>query len=303
MEYSPSLLYEQAYAININKPEDELFYYFDYDERYYGINMEFQHFHSFYEIFILLDTEASHIIEGKYYPLKMYDMVFLRPALLHKSEYPPGRPRKRLIINFSVPRTDTLLKHSLDRVFSVFEAAVPVYRFSAEKQQPLFDLLNNIFNQGKNPDPVRDLTIHTKFMEFLYTMYAEAKYNIYEQGKLPDTPSFRIYTITAWIHKNYMQEITLESLAERFNISPCYLSHQFRQVTGFTVVNYIQMTRIRNVQQLLQYSDRKITDIAEECGFTSFSQFNRTFNTFCKVSPSQYRSSPGHAGQLPLVVE
>ncbi len=299
MNYPQGLMYEQAYAININKPTDELFYYFDYDERYYAINMEFQHFHSFYEIFILLDTEASHIIEGKYYQLKMYDMVFLKPALLHKSEYPPGRPRKRLIINFSVPRRNTPFRNSLDKIFSVFEASVPVYRFSAKQQQPLFNLLNDIFNQGKYPDPLRDLTIHTKFTEFLYTVYAESKYNIYSTETLSDMPSSRIYTITAWIHENYRQELSLDAIAEKFSVSPYYLSHQFRQVTGFTVVSYIQMTRIRNVQQMLLYTDMRITDIAETCGFTSFSQFNRTFSKFCNMSPSKYRSSTGTLKQLP----
>ncbi|MCR5290659.1 MAG: AraC family transcriptional regulator [Treponema sp.] len=288
---SPSLLYEQAYAIHINKPSDDLFYYFDYDERHYSINMEFQHFHTFYEIFMLLDTEASHIIDGTYYPLQKYDMVFLRPALLHKSEYPHGKPRKRLVIDFAVPAANPLLKHSMERIFGLFSAPTPIYRFSADKQQLLFDILNDIFNQGKRLDPVRDFSIHTKFMEFLYTVYEQSRFNIYEPGRLPDTPAFRMYTITAWIHRHYAQEMTLETLADRFNISSCYLSHQFRKVTGFSVINYIQMTRIKNVQQLLLYSDKKITTIAEECGFSSFSQFNRTFNTFCHMSPSKYRSS------------
>ena len=71
----------------------------------------------------------------------------------------------------------------------------------------------------------------------------------------------------------------------------------------YTVVNYVQMTRIRNVQQLLLYTQRKITDIAESCGFTSFSQFNRTFNKFCKISPSEYRQSPNDGERLRMFNE
>lgn len=92
MYYNAPLLYEQAYSITINNAETPLYYFFDYDERSYNINMEFQHFHQFYEVHILLDGKASHIIEGDYYALQPYDIVFLRPALLHKTEYPVGAP-------------------------------------------------------------------------------------------------------------------------------------------------------------------------------------------------------------------
>ena len=50
MYYNAPLLYEQAYSITINNAEAPLYYFFDYDERSYNINMEFQHFHQFYEV-------------------------------------------------------------------------------------------------------------------------------------------------------------------------------------------------------------------------------------------------------------
>ena len=46
---------------------------------------------------------------------------------------------------------------------------------------------------------------------------------------------------------------------------------------------------MRNAQQLLLYTDMKVADITTSCGFTSFSQFNRVFNKFCHMSPSQFR--------------
>ena len=61
MYYNAPLLYEQAYSITINNAEAPLYYFFDYDERSYNINMEFQHFHQFYEVHILLDVPAHHI--------------------------------------------------------------------------------------------------------------------------------------------------------------------------------------------------------------------------------------------------
>ena len=61
------------------------------------------------------------------------------------------------------------------------------------------------------------------------------------------------------------------------------------EVTGYTVVQYIQLTRIKNAQYLLLNSSNKITQISEQTGFSSFTQFNRVFRKFCGMSPSDYK--------------
>lgn len=302
MIFDEGLLYEQGFAITLNKPVDNLYFLFDYDERSYEINMEFQHFHSFYEIHILIDPKAAHIIEGNYYAIQQYDLVLLRPALLHKTEYPSGKPQKRLIINFSVPRAIPGLDRSLDRIFSLFENPVPIFRFAGDYQKRLFDLINEIFSLGKNHSDISELLIHTKFMEFLCEIYKNRKYNCYVPEILSDSITHKIYTITSFIHANYKKELSLDFISGNFFLSPYYLSHQFKKTTSFTLVNYIQMTRIRNAQQLLLYTDKKISDIAEECGFTSFSQFNRVFNKFCGLCPSRFRKN-GDPGKTIHFVE
>lgn len=78
-------------------------------------------------------------------------------------------------------------------------------------------------------------------------------------------------------------------LAQKFFISSYYLSHQFKDVTGFTLTDYIQMTKVRNVQAMLINTSIPITEAALNCGFNSFSQFNRVFRKHIGLSPSQYR--------------
>ena len=131
--------------------------------------------------------------------------------------------------------------------------------------------------------------IHQKFIEFLCCIYTYKDKNIYKYESRLDSITDKIYAITSFIHTNYFNELSLDYIADKFFISPYYLSRQFKKITGFTLVNYIQMTRIKNAQQLLLNTDLRITAIAQQCGFTSFSQFNRVFNKFCKVSPSQFR--------------
>jgi AraC-like DNA-binding protein len=289
VEFEETLLYDKGYGIFVNNEKAPLYYYFDYDERSYGINMEFQHFHQFYEIFILCDEKAVHIIEGDYYALEKFDIVLLRPALLHKTEYPAGPPRKRLIIQFSVPLPVSGLDHALSAVLSVFNEDIPIFRFPDPIRNRIFAPLNDIFTLGKQHWPQLEMIIHGKFQEFLWLLSTYRKDNLYKPKHLTDSITHKVFAITSFIHKNYRYPLSLESLADRFSISLYYLSHQFKRITGFTLVNYIQMTRIRNAQELLLYTDLKIKDIVGRCGFTSLSQFNRVFNKICGSSPSEYR--------------
>lgn len=289
MNYEKVLKYERGYSININTRMDKLFYFFDYDERSANINMEFQHFHQFYEIHILIDANATHIIEGDFYAIQQYDMVFLKPSLLHKTEYPKGTPKKRLIINFSMPKNIIGLEDSLNSLFTLFDDPIPIFRFSENYRQYIFSFINDIFTITKNNSPLSSITIHTKFIEFLCSIYDRKNENLYVPQKISDSITHKIYFITSYIHSNYTQNLSLNFISKKFFISSYYLSHQFKKVTGFTFINYVQMTRVRNSQQLLFYTNMRITDISEKCGFTSFSQFNRVFNKFSATSPSQYR--------------
>ena len=109
----------------------------------------------------------------------------------------------------------------------------------------------------------------------------------------------KVYSITSYIHEHYKENLSLDFLAKQFYISSYYLSHQFKKITGFTLINYIQMTRIRNAQQLLLSSDKmKVTAISNSCGFVSFSQLNRTFNKYCGTSPSKFRATKGSKTML-----
>lgn len=56
------------------------------------------------------------------------------------------------------------------------------------------------------------------------------------------------------------------------------------------------MTRVRKAQQLLLHTRHKISDIAGQCGFNSFSQFNRIFNKQSGMSPSAFRKAQGLSG-------
>lgn len=88
-------------------------------------------------------------------------------------------------------------------------------------------------------------------------------------------------------HLHY--DITLKELAENAGLSETYLSALFKKETGQTVSGFIQKSRIKEAQSLLQYSEYSLMEIGEYLGFCSQSHFTRTFRKFTGMTPGQYR--------------
>ena len=95
--------------------------------------------------------------------------------------------------------------------------------------------------------------------------------------------------IIAYIHTNYASSLSLPALAEHFYISEYYMCREFRKVTGQTIVQYIQRTRIMNAQRLFMETDLNVTQVSEQTGFASLTHFNRVFQQIAGVTPSAYR--------------
>lgn len=283
------LLYSDQYAIRVNEENDTIFYSFDYDVRSAEVNMEFQHFHPFFEMCIFLCPNAVHFIEGIPYEVQAFDMVGLYPNRLHKTEYPPGRPCKRLIIQFNIPSHISGLSNEYEQLLDIFNRQTPIFRFDSELQKHLCARLNDIYRLAQQNHPMRNLRIHQKFIEFLILLYLNQHSNIYTNETEMSDLEQKIYSVAGYIHSHYPENLSLELLAAKHDLSPSYLSHRFKEVTGFSVTDYIQMTRVRNVQALLINTNTPITEISEPCGFNSFSQFNRVFRKYIGMSPSKYR--------------
>lgn len=283
------VLYQDRYFIRVNKESDSLFYFFDYDTRDADNNMQFQHFHPFYEICVMLCPVSTHFWEGKPYLLQALDIFVIPPNVLHKTQYPAGEPCRRLIIQFNLPRQVAGLSNEFQQLLNMFQDGPPIFRFEPELQQTIYRKLNDIFLMAERTDPMRNLSIHGKFVEFLTLLFLNKDRNFYSnKPEIPDIED-KIYSVASFIHNHYSEELSLELLSQKFYISSYYLSRQFKNVTGFTLTDYIQMTRIRNVQAMLINTDISIADAASACGFFSFSQFNRTFQKHIGMSPSHYR--------------
>ncbi|AMR09917.1 helix-turn-helix domain-containing protein [Bacillus sp. FSL K6-1109] len=90
------------------------------------------------------------------------------------------------------------------------------------------------------------------------------------------------------IHQDYMNDISLESCADRAGTNSYTLSKAFKQVTGINFIDYVTRLRIEKAKELLLETNKKIHDVSEEVGYRH-SYFNRIFKKQVGIPPSRYR--------------
>ena len=98
------------------------------------------------------------------------------------------------------------------------------------------------------------------------------------------------------IEKEYASPLCLKTLADRFYITPAYLSTLFHRTTGISFVQFVNYIRINHAKQLLLDTDELVVDISDSCGFNSAPHFNLTFRKITGFSPLDFRSKFKHAG-------
>ena len=95
----------------------------------------------------------------------------------------------------------------------------------------------------------------------------------------------------------YAEPLDVRSVAAVAHVSEAHFSRCFRAVFGETPHRYLQRRRVERSMFLLRDTDRSVTDICFDVGFTSLGTFSRTFRGIVGETPSGYR-----AGHAPLAV-
>jgi AraC-like DNA-binding protein len=92
--------------------------------------------------------------------------------------------------------------------------------------------------------------------------------------------------------RGYAEPLDVPAIAAVAHASPAHFGREFRAVFGETPHRYLQRRRVERAMFLLRETDRSVTDICFDVGFTSLGTFSRTFRGIVGESPSDYRA--GH---------
>jgi len=97
----------------------------------------------------------------------------------------------------------------------------------------------------------------------------------------------------SYLKKNLDEKVPLDEVADAVGICSFQLCRIFKKQTGMTMTEYVNRLRVERARRRLEDPFCQISDVAEEVGFSSLSQFNRNFLKYSGESPSEYRERLG----------
>lgn len=100
------------------------------------------------------------------------------------------------------------------------------------------------------------------------------------------------YTFKQVIEANLFEQVSVEDLAHKTNLSVSSFKREFKKLYDDSPASYIKNKRLERAAELLTLSDERITDIAFDCGFNDLANFTKSFHDKYETTPSNYRLKP-----------
>lgn len=244
------------------------------------------HYHDYYEIFILLEGNANHLINGKLVPLKANDMVFIRPSDTHDYASCNGKPFSMLNITFT--------SETAEQIFTFLGNGFPSETLKTVKLPPIVHLNSGEF-AAFNDRMTAIGTISSEDTELLKTVLRTLIFDIFT--KYFSDFSSNNHTIPLWlevlcseIRKNGSFVDGSDKLFSLTDKSREHVCRSIKKYMGVTVTEFINELRLNYICNMLSNSNHSITEIIYESGFNNISWASELFKSKYGMTMREYRN-------------
>lgn len=257
-----------------------------------------QHFHNCLEIGICHSDSGFMEFFGEPFPFRAGDVTVIPMNVPHTTYSTPGTRSHWTYIFLD---SQELFRHLLPPAWEKFG----IYSHA-------FQDYHLIFSRGEYPNIYTQATAAVQELEeqnfgyqlsvtgLLLSLYVEvlriqlSKYNDTASSRTSehreDTKQEADYALLIapaldYIEKNYMQQFSIDYLADLCHWSPTHFRRVFREIMGMSPLDFVNNTRIAKACNLLRSTNDSILNISEAVGFCSLSSFNRTFSKVMQIPP------------------
>lgn len=119
----------------------------------------------------------------------------------------------------------------------------------------------------------------------------ESEITMQDIYRVHDIQAERLKIMLAWIEENISGPINIRGIADSVHVSPRECQRIFSRYLHRTPIGYVREKRIITAAELLDSTEKTVTEIAFQCGFSSPGYFSRQFREIMGCSPAEYRQS------------
>ncbi len=246
----------------------------------HNISEEPRHWHNRIEIFLVLSGNLSIVVESETFHLSEDDIILINSNQVHEISSKEN-VTVVLQINYSY------FKKWLDES-SFFHCNSTIYHNTA-KYVELKRIIAQLIYVNYNDTEHNDLLT----ISFAYQIVLELlkSFRSFDQNQFSQNSKNlqRLRAIIQYLNTNYMENISLEQIAEKEFLSPSYFSHFFKINMGVSFFNYLTGIRMNHAVNDLITTNLTMEQIAANNGFANSRYFVECFKKKYDVLPKQYR--------------
>ena len=283
--------------------ENVYFSWFREDEQFpffiqYGGHEEDTNFHThadFSELVIVLNGHATHIVRNEESFIKKGNVFVINGDTPHAYR----DPHEFQICNIMY-KPDMLKSAGSDlRTMNGYQALFilePYYRQISSYNSKLnmtipsleyvSSLLTSMIKEYEDELQGYQTMLASRFMELI--VYLSRQYDHPDQGV--NNGLMHLASAISYMEDRYLEQITLEDIANQSKISVRHLNRIFRAYYKTTPMAYLQRLRLERACTLLKQSNLSITEISYECGYNDSNYLTRQFKKMYGMSPKSYRN-------------
>jgi AraC-like DNA-binding protein len=240
-----------------------------------------------YELFIILKGAAFIQIGNIKYSLNEHDCLLIPPYIRHIGfdGSPPDTEYYWMHFFPSGTVTTTYISDEQQHDIKPSEVEIP-QQFQVQNFERLTILIRQMLDSNNDST---SLELATNF--FVSSILIEISRQFVASINQPQKNSSKFEMIKNWIRIHSHDKLSVELVANEFQMTSVYLTKLFHENEGMTTIHFINLIKIQQAEELLLTTSLSVKEVAYELGFNNEKYFLRVFKQITSITPTKFRNS------------
>lgn len=251
------------------------------------------HWHEDIELSCVLEGSMIYDINGKKTIVREGDCIFINSSQIHFNYSSSGSDCRYICILLHpslLGGNMTIYDRIIRPIISNKGIEYIHYDRNDEKRAPISKLLQDMVRIKNSGNDIYQLAIIQKMCELWTLFYNDLRPLLSTRNPAQSQNVILLQKMIGYIYSNYPENLSLDDISKSADISRSKCCRLFKEYVDISPIDFLNEYRLKVSSGMLTDTDMKISEIAFQCGFNSFSYYSKRFLAKYGVSPREYRS-------------